>query len=206
MGRWAVLAFLLRVPWARLPRPAPLFPRSRFGQSPGGGDAGVPTAGTALRTRGIPLPSPGALLHPCAGPSTPSPAASWWQRLASPVGTARTPAGAGWGAAGVGRTRWARPAAGGWRLQGPRLPPCARFREAGGAHQVCRSCRRAEGAAWCVPSRRRVCACARRGDGARAGRAARAARRRGGGGGGLGPDGGSGRRRCRRTGGDSRRD
>lgn len=91
------------------------------------------------------------------------------------------------------------------RPEDPHLRPGAGFQAAGGARQVCGCCARAEDAAWCVPSCLRVCACARRGDGARAGRAAPAARRRGGGGG-LGPDGDGGRRRCRSTGGDSHRD
>lgn len=201
VGRWAVPSFLFWVPWARLPRPAPLFPRSSLGQSPGGCDTSVSTAGAALRTRGtLPL-IPSALFH--AGASLAPPlwqlsGHSTWRAGSAPRGPGSDPVGSvpGGRESEVG-TAYSRP-------EDPHLRPGAGFQAAGGARQVCSCCARAEDAAWCVPSCLRVCACARRGDGARAGRAARAARRRGRGGG-LGPDGDRGRRRCGSTGGDSHR-
>lgn len=81
--------------------------------------------GTALRTRGIPLPSPGALLHPCAGPSTPSPrlrgGSSWRARSAQP-GPRPDPGGAPRGSGERGG-HGPQQAGGGWRVPASRRAP-----------------------------------------------------------------------------------
>lgn len=197
-GWWAVLSFLPRLPWARLPRPAPLFPRSRFGQSPGGGDTGVPIAGAALRARGNPLPSPAPSSTPVLALPPPSPAASWWQSR----DPGQTRVGRREGRESEVRVACSRRGTAGGPAASGRAPVLPRP----GAPTRCAAAaggRRAQLGAFRAAAG--LCACARRGDGARAGRAAKATRRRGGGGG-LGPDGDSRRRCCRRTGGDSRRD
>lgn len=179
---------------------APLFPKSLLGQSQRHSVAALRTRGIPPPTPGIPPPIPGVLVYPCARPPTPSPAAAR-RRLASIVGTTGTRAGPGRQCLRDQRARWARPAVSRRRLERPSRCPGADLPAAGppGVQQL------QAGAARGVRSRSRLCACARRGDGARAGRAARAAGR-GGGGGGLGPDGDRGRRCGGRTGGDSRRD
>jgi hypothetical protein len=136
VGRWASSSCSLRVPWTRLPRPAPLFRRSRLGLSSGGGDASVPTTSAALRTRCTThsgaLVAPGARLPPLSGSCA--------------VSTARTREGtAGWlwrGAGAPGR----RP------REDPWLPPDAGWGrgcaapEIGGAPARCASgCGRAGG-------------------------------------------------------------
>ena len=153
------------VPWARLPLPAPLFPRSRLGQSPGGGDGSIPRAPHPALAVPAPPPPPRPLLPLVPAPPSPPhfPAATRLRRGVSRVGTAGTGA----------RTQAAasRRAAGGPRLgQARAFPRRARLRRLGRDCQVCawrrrRRRRRAGEAALCPASRgrgARVRACAPR--------------------------------------------
>lgn len=125
MGRWAVLSFLLRVPWARLPRPAPLFPRSRFGQSPGGGDAGVPQrarrSGPAVSP--FPVPAPSSTPAPALPPPLPRlrGGSAWRARSAQP-GPRPDPGGAPRGSGERGG-HGPQQAGGGWRVPASRRAP-----------------------------------------------------------------------------------
>lgn len=206
-GWRAVLSFLPRLPWARLPRPAPRL--CSRGAASGGPLAAATQESQQLARRSEPAVTP-------SHPRRPPPPPCWPCHPLSRSFVVAALGEAGWQSRDPGQTRVGRRegresevrvacsrrgTAGGPPASG-RAPvfqrpgaPTRRAAAAGGRRAQLAAFRAAAG----------VCACARRGDGARAGRAAKATRRRGGGGG-SGPDGDSGRCCCRRTGGDSRRD